>query len=202
MTLHPALGWVRSQVDRREHGHGAAVAGAVLWCVALGWVSFVRGGQVPILSIVDFGFHELGHLVASPLSDMANAAAGSVAQMAMPIGLAVYFAWIRTDRIATSVCLTWAATAARDVSVYIADAPHQELEIIGGEHDWAFLLAGHLDRAAPLAGMVRNLGGLFLVSAFALAVAVPFLPDRHHHRHHEHHPIPPQPAIGKVHFLD
>jgi hypothetical protein len=201
-TVHPTLGWVRAQADRRERGHGPAVAGAVLWCVLLGWIAFVRGTSIPLLSLVDLGFHELGHLLTYPFPDMITAAAGSVAQVAVPLGLAVYFAWIRTDRIATSVCLTWAATAARDVSVYVRDAPYQRLELIGGEHDWAFLLAAHLDRAERYGLVVQSFGVVLLLAAFVLALAVPFVEERRHHPHRAdwHDPGPPTPFTVK--YLD
>jgi hypothetical protein len=207
-TSHPAFGWVRSQADRRERGHAAAVAGAVAWCLLLGWVSYGRGAPVPLLSLVDLGFHELGHLVTYVFADTITAVMGSVAQVAVPLGLASYFAWIRSDRIATSVCLTWAATSARNVSEYIRDAPYERLDLIGGDHDWAFLLAGNLDRAAPLADLVSRFGFALLVGAFFLALAVPFLEHHRHHRHHRsdradhhgHHEDPPR--IAKVRFLD
>ena len=176
---HTALDWVRDAADKRERGHGLAVAGAVVWCLVAGWLAFVQGRSIPLLSLVDLGFHELGHLLTYPFSDRITAVMGSVTQVGVPAGLAVYFAWIRNDRIATSVCLTWAATAARDVSVYIRDAPHQQLELIGGEHDWAFLLAANLERAESLGRQVQTLGVLFLLGALALAISVPFVRSHH-----------------------
>ena len=174
-----ALAWVRSTADRRERGHAAAVVAAVGWCLALAWIAFVRGDAVPVLSLVDLGVHELGHLLTSPLPERITALMGSVSQVGAPLGLAVYFAWVRSDRIAASVCLTWAATAARDVSVYIRDAPRQELELLGGEHDWAFLLAANLEGAERLGRNVEAFGILLLLAAFGLAISVPFVRSRH-----------------------
>lgn len=176
---HPALAWVRSAADERERGHGIAVAGAVLWCLLLGWIAFVQGRSVPLLSLVDLGFHELGHLLTYPFADRVTAVMGSVAQVGTPLGLAVYFGWIRNDRVGASVCLTWAATAARDVSVYIRDAPYQRLELIGGEHDWAFLLAAELHRAERLGRNVQAFGVLLLLAALGLAISIPFVRSRH-----------------------
>ena len=67
------------------------------------------------------------------------------------------------------------ATNFQDASVYIADAPYQRLELIGGEHDWAFVL-GHegLDRlhqAAQIASTVRGIGVLILIVAIGLGVS-------------------------------
>lgn len=183
-TLRPpspsaALGWVRSTADGRTRGHGLAVTAAVGWCLLAGWIAFVKGQSIPLLSLVDLGFHELGHLLTHPFGDRITAVMGSVTQVAVPVGLAAYFGWIRSDRVATSVCLTWAATAARDVSVYIRDAPHQQLELIGGEHDWAFLLATDLQRADSLGRDVQGVGALLLLGAFALAISVPFARGHH-----------------------
>lgn len=134
-------------------------------CLLLGWVGVVREGPVPVLSLVDLGFHELGHMLAAALPAMATAMAGSIAQVLVPVGLAVYFLAFRRDLVAGGLCLAWAGTSARSVAVYVADAPYQLLPLIGGEHDWAYILAmlGELDSAAGIAAGVR-------VLAFALVL--------------------------------
>jgi hypothetical protein len=70
------------------------------------------------------------------------------------------------DRMAAGLCLAWAGSSAQQVAVYVADAPYQRLPLIGGEHDWAFILGrlGLLDRAEGVATAVRGLG-LILVLA-------------------------------------
>lgn len=138
-----------------------------LWLPALGlslgllaaWIGVLQADRVPILSLVDLGFHELGHLLATPFSDLTTARAGSVLQVAVPVALAVYFLVAQGDWAGTGLCLVWAGTSARNVAVYIADAPYQSLPLIGGEHDWAYILGstGRLDRAADLAGNVTVL---------------------------------------------
>ncbi|MGH2683624.1 MAG: hypothetical protein ACRDIX_10365 [Actinomycetota bacterium] len=50
--------------------------------------------------------------------------------------------------------------------MYVADAPFQRLELIGGEHDWAFVL-GRLE-ALDAAGTV---GAAVLVLAWVLVLA-------------------------------
>jgi len=149
----------------------------VLGCVALGWLG-LRGHRVPILAGADLGFHELGHLVcyvidaALPWPEVLTAAAGSIAQVAVPVGLAVYFLAVRRDRAGGAVCLAWAATSAADVARYVADAPTESLPLIGGKHDWATILGPeHLDRlddAARWAAAVDRLSW----SLFAMAMSV------------------------------
>ncbi len=109
-------------------------------CFSFGFFAFVRGTRVPLLGLVDLGFHEFGHMVTYWLPDVITASMGSITQVMVPVGLATYFLVFRKDRLGGGVCLAWAATSAQDASVYIADAPYQRLHLIGGTHDWAFVL--------------------------------------------------------------
>jgi hypothetical protein len=152
-------------------------AAALLGCAVLWWFG-MRGTRVPLLGAADLGFHELGHAAcyvmdaALPWPEVVTAAAGSVFQIAVPLGLAAYFLGSRGDRLGASLCLAWAATATADVARYVADAPHELLPLIGGKHDWATILGPeHLDRlsdAAALAAAVERLAWVFLAVAVAL----------------------------------
>ncbi|MGH2636543.1 MAG: hypothetical protein ACRDHU_10425 [Actinomycetota bacterium] len=145
-----------------------SVAG-IAGCLLLAWFSVLRDVRVPMLGLVDLGFHELGHLLTYPLPDIVTAAMGSVAQVAVPLGLAGYFALARRDLVGGGLCLAWAGASARDVAVYVADAPFERLPLIGGEHDWAFIL-GHLDAlgaAGTIASAIRLTGALLLLAGTA-----------------------------------
>ena len=153
-----------------------AAFAALAWCALAGWIAFVRGTRVPLLWCVDLGFHELGHLIMYiiPINEALTAAMGSINQCAVPLGIALYFYFWRRDTIAGSVCLAWAATNFQDASVYIADAPYQRLQLIGGEHDWAAVLGpDHLNMlqdAHMIATVVRDTGlVLLVVAAFVVA---------------------------------
>ena len=156
---------------RRTWRNVAGLAG----CLALAWFSIVRDTRVPLLGLVDLGFHELGHLVTAVFPDVVTAAMGSVTQVAVPLGLALYFGLVRPDAVGSALCLAWAGTSARDAAVYIADAPFQHLELIGGEHDWAFVLGPeHLDAleaAGAIAAVVRVGGTLLALAGIAWCVA-------------------------------
>ncbi len=147
------------------------------WCLALGWCAFVRDIRVPVLRFVNLGFHELGHLIMYivPINDVLTAAMGSVMQCLVPLGLAFYFLVLRRDQLASAACLAWAATNFQEAAVYIADAPYERLQLIGGEHDWAFVLGpdhlDRLDRAASIASTVRGIGVVVLLIAIAGCVA-------------------------------
>ena len=76
-----------------------------------------------------------------PINQILTAAMGSIMQCAVPLGLADVLRVVppRLDRD-WSCASRGRATNFQDASVYIADAPYQRLELIGGEHDWAFVL--------------------------------------------------------------
>jgi len=153
------------------------VGSCLAWCAFAGWWAFVRGDRIPLLAFVNLGFHELGHLICYlvPLvGTVVTAAAGSAMQCLVPVGLAVYFLVWRRDRLAGAACLAWAAANFQEAAVYIADAPFEELQLIGGEHDWATVLGPeHLNRlqdAGSIAGTVRGVGVVVLLVAVALCI--------------------------------
>jgi hypothetical protein len=144
-------------------------------CALLGWFG-MRGERMPVLGHVDLGFHELGHFICYPLpvGELVTAAAGSILQVAVPLGLALYFLLSRGDNGGAAFCMAWAGTSALDVSRYIADAPYERLELIGGDHDWAFFFSADgidaMDSAAGVAQNVASLAWLVFVASFAVAL--------------------------------
>jgi hypothetical protein len=156
-------------VDRTTWSNTWRFVAGLAGCLVLGWFAFVRGGPVPVLHLVDLGVHELGHLLTFVFPDLVTAVAGSAFQILVPVGLAVGF-WLGVrDRMAAGLCLAWAGSSAQQVAVYVADAPYQRLPLIGGEHDWAFILGrlGILDRAEGVATAVRGLGLVLLLAGMA-----------------------------------
>lgn len=142
---------------------------------ALGWFAFVRGESVPLLAAADLGFHELGHMLLAWAPEMLAALAGSATQVGVPVGLAVYFLVVRRDSLAGALMLGWAGTSAQNVSVYVADAPFEMLLLIGGQHDWAFLLGplgwNVMRSAGSIASGVWVLGLLLLLGGLGLCIA-------------------------------
>jgi hypothetical protein len=162
-------------MDRARWPSWRRDAAAVAACVVLGLLG-MRGERVPLLSLVDLGFHELGHLICYllPVGELVTAAAGSFMQVAVPVGLALYFLSFQQDRAGAAICLAWAATSAHDASRYIADAPYERLPLIGGDHDWAFFFSAEgidaMHRAAGVAGAVEGLGWILYAGAFVAAL--------------------------------
>ncbi len=153
------------------------VAG-VVGCALIAYFPFVLQRRVPLLGGVDLGFHELGHMLTYVFPDIVTALMGSVFQVAVPVGLAVYFGLRRRDLLAAGLCLAWAGASAVDVSIYIADAPFQRLPLIGGSHDWAYLLSpvafGNLSGAAEIAGTVKMVGAGLVLAGIGLCFGGPY----------------------------
>lgn len=164
----------------RAEAPGAPVVHTWRWvfsalaAVALGWSSAVSGARVPFLSGVDFGIHEFGHLATAWAPWLVTAFAGSFFQVAVPLGLAAYFGFARGEVWAAAPLLAWAGTSARNVAVYIADAPYQRLELWGGDgvlHDCAQLLAGKPIQHADEIAWFTNAFGWALVAVGIALVA-------------------------------
>lgn len=134
------------------------------------WIAFVNGDRIPLLGWFDLGIHELGHLLATPFGTVISFVMGSGMQVLVPLGLAGYFWFWQGDRTAAGIIMVWAGTSLQDVSVYVADAPYRALQLIGGTHDWWFLLdrwdklewANEIARSTWALGLLVATAGLFL----------------------------------------
>jgi len=146
-----------------------------LAAAAIGWVAFGAEKPVPALDLFDLGMHELGHLLTALMPRMVMFLSGSVVQVAVPLGLGAYFLFRRREWASAGFCLAWAGTSARDVAVYVADAPVQALPLIGGgTHDWAYLLGPQgfdcIDRAGAIARFIEALGLLMVVGGVGVCL--------------------------------
>lgn len=131
--------------------------------------AFGFGRRVPLLGWADLGFHELGHMVFRLMGETVSFIMGSGTQALVPMGLAGYFWWSRRDLVSTGVMLGWGAASLQDVSVYMADAPYERLQLIGGDHDWAHLFHtwDMMHRAEAVAGFVWFVGLMVGMAALA-----------------------------------
>ena len=149
-----------------------AAAAAVV--VALAWASVASHAEIPFLWGVDLGIHEFGHLVTYWAPWQVCAAAGSFFQVAAPLGAAAYAFFARKSWRGAAVVLAWAGCSARNVAVYIADAPYQRLALWGGDgvlHDWAHLLAGRpMLYAGAIAATVEGFAWVLIAAGFCLAL--------------------------------
>jgi len=115
--------------------------------------------------------HETGHIVFMAFGEYLHAAGGSLFQILFPAIFTGYFLWKR-QKYAATVPLWFAGVSAVDIVVYIKDAPYGEMELIGGEHDWSYLLGETrwMHAADRIGDAVLHFGGICMVVAVCLGL--------------------------------
>ena len=143
--------------------------------VLLAWLTYSRGGWIPILSAFDLGVHEFGHLLTMWAPALLCSLAGSLLQVGAPLLLGAYF-WWRRDQLAVILMVAWAAENLHNVSVYIGDAQAMILPLFGDDgsgagHDWhnILLALNALEATDQLALVVRTASVILFVVALGLA---------------------------------
>ena len=146
-------------------------------------VSFLRAGVVvvvaiyffwnlqdfrwPFLDNVNLVFHEAGHPIFSIFGEFIGIAGGTIMQIGIPLGFALYF--IFTKRLfSAAVVMFWLAQSILNVSVYVADAVETKLPLVGGPiHDWNYLFSRlHLlSKTGLITNITRVIGVLIMAAA-------------------------------------
>lgn len=151
-----------------------AGAAAVAY-VAVG--TYTGDGWVFPFSYADLGFHELGHMLTMFWAPQPIVAfAGSFTQVAVPLGLGLYFWIARRDQVSAALMLAWAGSSAQNVSVYVYDATRRVLPLLGDQsgHDWAYLLGpgvfNALGATDAIAAAVLGISALLVAGAFGVLV--------------------------------
>lgn len=127
------------------YGHTRARrTGAYVAIITLAFLTYVvisrtLSGTLPFLHTVDLIFHEAGHTLTLPFGKFIHFLGGTIGQLAVPVFL--LFAFLRKgDFIGLYVSLWWVGQNLLDISLYVGDARLQQIPLLGGEHDWLYLL--------------------------------------------------------------
>jgi hypothetical protein len=164
---------------KSEHTLGPAVGLVIL--VVLTWKIMARGmypaSAGPLLTILDGAnliFHEAGHIILLLFGEFLHYLGGSLMQVLIPALCAVHF-WRRQQRASSAVAIFWTGQSLTNVAIYIADARRMELPLIGGDHDWNYLLSelNLLNRDESMGRLVFFIGMLLVwLSLIFLFVAL------------------------------
>lgn len=115
-----------------------------------------------MIDSVDLVIHEAGHTLAMFFGQFFYVLVGSLFQIVFPLTFALYF-FRRGDRYSGHLLLLWVAQNFVKVAIYAADAKAMQLDLIGGEHDWNYLLGTlHLLSYAKAVGACLYVAGLLL----------------------------------------
>ena len=137
-----------------------------------------RFANESVAHLIILPIHETGHLVFMAFGEMLHAAGGSLFQILFPLIFAGYFL-NRRRCFAATVPLWFAGVSAVDIVTYIKDAPYGEMELIGGEHDWSYLLGETrwMHASEKIGDAVLHFGGLLMLAAFLLGLYWHARPD-------------------------
>ena len=147
----------------------------LLYLVYAGFRLTLEPRQGTIFSGITFGIHELGHVVFQFLGEFIGVAGGSLAQLLAPAAAGLVLLRQR-DYFGVAVAGAWLSFSLSELSIYIADARAQQLDLLGLTsdplHDWHYLLSkmGLLKFDGSLAFATRGLGFAILVGSAALGV--------------------------------
>lgn len=147
----------------------AVVSAVVFWVYAL-----TDDDGFLILDYVNLPFHEFGHIFFGLFGSGIGIWGGTIAQILIPFGIFLNFLF-RRETAGTSFSAFWFGENLLNISVYVADARRMELPLVGGgEHDWNIILSGLgiLKYDTIIAGTIKGLGGLIMVSAVIWFVVI------------------------------
>jgi len=162
-----------------KHGAVMARSFAVAILLLVAWKVLARGiSPLPsgtILAVLDGAnliFHEAGHVLFLFFGEFLQILGGSLMQVVIPSTCTVYF-WLHEQRSSSAVTLFWTGESITNVAIYVADARRMELPLIGGDHDWNYLLGrlSLLDQAESLGRLVFFLGVITILLALALLIS-------------------------------
>ena len=145
----------------------------LLLTLLLAWWGYAnyKDPGTSVLHNIILPIHETGHIVFMPFGQYLYAAGGSIFQILFPLIFVVYFLR-KGDRYSATVPLWFVGISAMDLVPYIKDAPYGEIELIGGEHDWSYLLGETrwMHAAAKIGDGVLHFGGLCVLAALILGL--------------------------------
>jgi hypothetical protein len=131
-------------------------------------------GPLLMMDLVFIPIHEGGHLLFRFFGEFLAVAGGTLLQLGVPLMLASFFIFQR-QVMGTTFCLFFFFEQLLPISVYMADARAQELQLltVGDSdnviHDWNYLFSrfGVLDHDTQIAHVVRVLGWLGMIATVA-----------------------------------
>jgi hypothetical protein len=133
-----------------------------------------------IFNGINFGFHELGHIVFRPFGEFLMVAGGTILQCLMPC-LAAIALWRQRDMFGIAFCLGWFATNCFGCAIYAMDArgmlnlvlysPMGQSFGADGMGDWTRMLTtlGLLEWDTKIAFAWKGLGSAAMVLCILLS---------------------------------
>jgi hypothetical protein len=132
-----------------------------------------------IFNAIDFGIHELGHILFMFFGEFMHILGGSLFQVIFPVFWMIALS-LKHWYFAASLCLVWIGFNLYDVATYAADARAQALPLATlssdyeSAHDWYQLLSrlGKLESDLALATTLRIFGAISVIIGLGLGLVL------------------------------
>lgn len=136
----------------------------------------------PLLDWANLAIHELGHFLWYAFGQTLTFLGGTINQLFVPLLIGFIF-FLQGRFLSSLFCIWWMGENCINISVYIADANAQALNLVGGEnsiHDWYWLLGhwGIRHQATEIALGVRISGIVLMLLSIVLAFIIAYLVNR------------------------
>ena len=142
--------------------------------VVLGVLTFriATGQEFILLQGVNLLFHEAGHVLFLFFGRFVHMLGGTLGQLLIPTTVLVAFLR-KSDYFGAFFAVWWLGQNFSEISFYVGDARTQQIALIGGEHDWAYLLRelSLLQYDTIIAQVIWISGVAFMVAAVLADVA-------------------------------
>lgn len=174
---------MRQKVTEWARGKNWWMRGLVLAWFAFTYVQYVSiqnyalNRTSNIINAVDFGVHELGHILFSPFGMLMTYMGGSLWQVIFPL---LWFAALLKKGwyFASSLCLCWCGFSLLDVADYVADARARAFPLASlssdydSAHDWYNILSqlNALESDLTIAAVLRFVAHIIILAGFVMAL--------------------------------
>ena len=157
--------WIAALLENRsgEDWRRVSTAALVAWLIFfLGFLWYAAKSEEDFLFLdrLNLVVHEAGHPLFSFFGETMMILGGTLLELLVPLGIAVYFWWQR-HTAGVAFCSFWFFENFLYIGTYMADARRLTPPLVGsGEHDWEILFSQwgvlHLDQ--KIGGWTRTLG--------------------------------------------
>ncbi|MEJ5306228.1 MAG: hypothetical protein WHV63_09830 [Ignavibacteria bacterium] len=96
-------------------------------------------GTYTFLDLIDLFIHEPGHLIFGLFGEFIQFLGGTLMQIILPFSVGVVF-FLKGQTYLSQIFFFWLGHNFINISVYVDDANKMKLRIIGGAHDWNWIL--------------------------------------------------------------
>ncbi len=156
------------ETDKRNQIIGNIIVLIIMVVITIPYIA--NNNYFGLIDYVNLAFHEAGHFILGISGNQfILVCGGTLGQLFVPGAFAVYF-FIKKDYRAFLFTLFWFFQNFINISIYMADAPYQNLPLLGGDgtvHDWVYLCGELrcLHLIENLAKVVRVAGTLGMIAS-------------------------------------